>query len=87
MPVTIPAVAPATLASATLVPSGPVHPSPSGWRAQNLYFLLPDRFSDGAEAGRPPSSGSFAAHAPASTSAWMAAGTVFQGGDDCWHSG
>ena len=29
------------------------HPSPSDWRDEVLYFLLPDRFSDGGEAGRP----------------------------------
>jgi hypothetical protein len=29
------------------------HPSPSDWRDEVLYFLLPDRFSDGREAGRP----------------------------------
>ena len=29
------------------------HPSPSDWREEVLYFLLPDRFSDGREAGRP----------------------------------
>jgi hypothetical protein len=25
------------------------HPSPSAWEDQVLYFLLPDRFSDGTE--------------------------------------
>ena len=29
------------------------HPSPSDWRDEIIYFLLPDRFSDGQEAGRP----------------------------------
>src|SRR4051794_28358682 len=28
-------------------------PSPSDWRKEILYFLLPDRFSDGQEATRP----------------------------------
>jgi len=28
-------------------------PSPADWRDEILYFLLPDRFSDGAEVGRP----------------------------------
>jgi glycosidase len=28
-------------------------PSPADWRDEVLYFLLPDRFSDGNEAGRP----------------------------------
>lgn len=29
------------------------HPSPADWRNEVLYFLLPDRFSDGKEGGRP----------------------------------
>ncbi|MGF1546470.1 MAG: alpha-amylase family glycosyl hydrolase [Thiotrichales bacterium] len=29
------------------------HPSPADWRDEVLYFLLVDRFSDGAEASRP----------------------------------
>ena len=29
------------------------HPSPSDWRDEVLYFLLPDRFSDGQENSRP----------------------------------
>src|SRR3954465_2633828 len=29
------------------------HPSPGDWRDAVLYFLLPDRFSDGQEATRP----------------------------------
>lgn len=29
------------------------HPSPADWRDEVLYFLLPDRFSDGGEASRP----------------------------------
>lgn len=32
---------------------GPTHPSPTDWRDEVLYFLLPDRFSDGQEDGRP----------------------------------
>lgn len=31
----------------------PCFPSPSAWRDEVLYFLLVDRFSDGAEQGRP----------------------------------
>lgn len=30
-----------------------VHPSPQDWRDEVLYFLLPDRFSDGQERTRP----------------------------------
>ena len=29
------------------------HPSPADWRDEIFYFLLPDRFSDGREDGRP----------------------------------
>ena len=29
------------------------HPSPADWRNEVLYFLLPDRFSDGRETSRP----------------------------------
>lgn len=29
------------------------YPSPADWRDEIIYFLLPDRFSDGQEAGRP----------------------------------
>lgn len=29
------------------------HPSPADWRDEVLYFLLPDRFSDAQEGGRP----------------------------------
>jgi glycosidase len=32
---------------------GAFHPSPQDWRDEVLYFLLPDRFSDGQEHGRP----------------------------------
>jgi glycosidase len=31
----------------------PYFPSPADWRSQVIYFLLPDRFSDGREGGRP----------------------------------
>jgi glycosidase len=29
------------------------HPSPADWRDETLYFLMPDRFSDGQEQSRP----------------------------------
>jgi glycosidase len=32
---------------------GPSHPSPADWRDEVLYYVLPDRFSDGHEDGRP----------------------------------
>lgn len=45
--------APLTLADAEVAPIGAVHPSPNDWVDQVLYFLLPDRFSDGKEETRP----------------------------------
>src|SRR5689334_7419417 len=30
-----------------------LYPSPSDWRDEVIYFLLPDRFSDGKESTRP----------------------------------
>jgi glycosidase len=33
--------------------TGTGHPSPNDWRNEILYFLLPDRFSDGRESERP----------------------------------
>ena len=36
------------------VRDGPRHPSPHDWRDEILYFLLPDRFSDGREGSRTP---------------------------------
>jgi glycosidase len=80
--VTIEAQAPAELAAVNLEPrGGAVFPSPDDWRDQVLYFLLPDRFSDGGETGRPLFDRSQpAAHRAASRSEWMRAGKVFQGG-------
>jgi glycosidase len=31
----------------------PLFPSPADWRDEVIYFLLPDRFSDGRESSRP----------------------------------
>ncbi|MFQ5421869.1 MAG: alpha-amylase family glycosyl hydrolase, partial [Anaerolineae bacterium] len=81
MPTTIEPHAPTTLAHLDLTPCGPVHPSPADWRDQTLYFLLPDRFSDGRERERPlfnPSHPNQFRHPD--KAAWMAAGKVFQGG-------
>lgn len=81
MPTPIESSSPARLASASLQPRGAVTPSPQDWRDQLLYFLLPDRFSDGGEAQRPPfdrnDPGQFVAGDKA---AWMAAGKGFTGG-------
>ncbi|MGI8912444.1 MAG: alpha-amylase family glycosyl hydrolase [Chloroflexota bacterium] len=81
MPTTIEPVAPETLAAADLRPRGAVYPSPADWRDQVVYFLLPDRLSDGGEGDRTrfdradPARFQIADHR-----AWMAAGTRFQGG-------
>jgi glycosidase len=44
---------PSSLASFALPRRQRFFPSPADWRDEILYFLLPDRFSDGGEAGRP----------------------------------
>jgi glycosidase len=44
---------PSSLASFALPRRERFFPSPADWRDEVLYFLLPDRFSDGGEAGRP----------------------------------
>lgn len=81
MPVTVEPSAPTTLALANLQPRGDVFPSPLDWRDQVLYFLLPDRFSDGAEDQRPlfDRANPERFRAP-DKRAWMAAGKKFQGG-------
>jgi glycosidase len=72
---------PTTLSEADLTPRGRVYPSPVNWRDQVLYFLLPDRFSDGQEDSRPLFDPSNPEQFLASDlSAWRACGKVFQGG-------
>jgi glycosidase len=44
---------PAKLRKTPRVEPDHYHPSPADWRDEVLYFLLPDRFSDGREASRP----------------------------------
>lgn len=81
MPTPVEPSAPTTLSNADLKPRGRVYPSPASWRDQTLYFLLPDRFSDGQEAGRPrfdrtrPEE-----HAAADKVLWQTSGKRFQGG-------
>ncbi|ORY13410.1 glycoside hydrolase superfamily [Clohesyomyces aquaticus] len=70
--------------------------SPSAWEDEQLYFLLPDRFSDGSEDGvrdadDQPVTGkvlafkrtdnSNAIHPPNDPNTWQQAGKVFQGGN------
>lgn len=81
MPVEIEPSAPESLASAGVAPRGRVHPSPATWRDQVLYFLLPDRFSDGNEASRPLFDRAHPEQfAATDRAAWMRAGKAFQGG-------
>ncbi|WP_034384459.1 alpha-amylase family glycosyl hydrolase, partial [Herbidospora cretacea] len=56
-----------------------MHPSPVTWRDQFLYFLLPDRFSDGREETRPTYDRTDAHRAP-DPIAWADSGSRFQGG-------
>src|SRR5436305_1655518 len=44
---------PERIRDVVLPASGAGHPSPRDWRDEVLYFLLPDRFSDGQEDQRP----------------------------------
>lgn len=77
----IEAHAPLRLDQANLTPRGPVFPSPEDWRDQILYFLLPDRFSDGNEHAHPLFDPSHPAQfAITNKAAWMAAGKGFTGG-------
>ena len=72
---------PQKLSNLDLTPSGRVYKSPATWRDQILYFLLPDRFSDGEEGTRPKFERTrpteFKTDNPAE---WMEGGTKFQGG-------
>jgi glycosidase len=81
MPTSIEQSAPVELKHANLNPRGTIIGSPIDWRDQVLYFLLPDRFSDGGESQRPL----FDRANPqqfktANKRAWMEAGKKFQGG-------
>lgn len=81
MPTFIESTAPEKLADANLSPRGRVEPSPINWRDQLLYFLLPDRFSDGGEAQKPlfdPSQPDL--HRAVDLPSWQKAGKNFQGG-------
>lgn len=70
---------PPSLAEASFTPRGRVQPSPATWRDQVLYFLLPDRFSDGKEDARPlydPAQ----AEKTSDPEGWATSGKIFQGG-------
>ncbi|MBN1766254.1 MAG: hypothetical protein JW860_13420 [Sedimentisphaerales bacterium] len=79
----IEANSPTSLADASLVPRGNIQASPSDWRNEILYFLLPDRFSDGREQeqARPLyDKNNYTNHATPDKAQWMTAGKIFQGG-------
>lgn len=81
MSIPIEASASQTTSSLNLRPRGRVYSSPSTWRDQILYFLLPDRFSDGRE----DSKGLFERNNPTlfrtnDKQKWMRDGIKFQGG-------
>ncbi len=81
MSIPINASAPQQLTSVNLQPRGRVYPSPATWGDQVLYFLLPDRFSDGQEATKPifdPANPNQFKTPDKAT--WMATGKKFQGG-------
>ena len=73
--------APTSIADINLYPRGRVVPSPTDWRDQIIYQLLPDRFSDGEEESRPmfdpANPDACKAEDPL---AWQAAGNRFVGG-------
>ncbi|MBM7865778.1 alpha-amylase [Heliobacterium gestii] len=80
-PVSIESSLPHSIKETDLKPRGRVHPSPPTWRDQIVYFLLPDRFSDGNESRRPLFDfGAPDQHRAPDKGAWMAAGQRFQGG-------
>ncbi len=72
--------APTRLSDSDLKPRGRVHPSPASWRDQVLYFLLPDRFSDGREDECPLFDRSDTRQYKADKRSWMEGGKAFQGG-------
>ena len=81
MPTLIEPQFPLSLVEASIEPRGNVFPSPADWRDQFLYFLLPDRFSDGNENTRQ----AFDRHDPSlhetdDRVAWQISGKDFQGG-------
>jgi len=51
---TLAAPRPDALAALDLPRRQQYHPSPDSWQDEIVYFLLVDRFSDGAEGNRPP---------------------------------
>ena len=76
----IEALAPTKISDANLAPRGKVHYSPAAWRDQIIYFLLPDRFSDGKENDRPLFDFLTPQTYRADKKQWMEDGKTFRGG-------
>lgn len=78
---TIEANVPLSLSDASLEPRGDVYSSPTDWRNEVFYFLLPDRFSDGNETDDTLCTSDMrAAFKTADKEEWMKQGKKFQGG-------
>ena len=80
---TLQAPRPAAVRDVVLPRRQAYHPSPLDWRDQVIYFLLPDRFSNGQESGPPLDPASRASHRPAGFrwDQWsQSGGERFQGG-------
>ena len=72
---------PASTKELDLEPRGRVMASPVHWKDHIFYQILPDRFSDGGEAGRPLYDPAQAqAFSASDKRAWMEAGLRFNGG-------
>jgi glycosidase len=79
---------PARVRSLPLPRREPYHPSPGDWRDEVLYFLLPDRFSDGREGQRPPlDRGNLAAARPAQPEGGWRWDRWAASGADRWQGG
>ncbi len=73
---------PTSVKDLDLGPRGRVFPSPPHWKDHIFYQVLPDRFSDGREAGRPLFDRDHPeAHRAPDKRAWMEAGLRFNGGN------
>ena len=82
MPTAIEATPPDSLRDVNLTPRRmPANPSPSDWRDQILYFMLPDRFCDELEHTRQKFDFMNPSQVPrADKATWMSAGKSFQRG-------
>lgn len=80
---------PASIVAAPRAGRETLFPSPGDWRDEVLYFLMPDRFSDGGESNRPlldRSNRAAARPAPANATSWRWDRWA-QSGADRWQGG